>query len=166
MNQFLMTLPDLIILAVFYFLFLFSAWKKNQNLRINTGIYISVILVLYFTLMPVILRIPAFHTGRSSQYNIFPYTDWFHHYGSYRRQSFGNMALFIPFGYCMKAKKKNWFWRIIFIGMVLSFTVEFFQPLISYTRVCDITDLSDNTIGTALGVLLWILMHHLFKPDH
>ena len=161
MKQFLMTLPDLIVLAAFYFLFLFPAWKKSHCLRNNTCIFLSMILIFYFTLMPVILRIPQFHAGRPSQYNIMPYTDWFHHYGSYRRQSFENMMLFLPFGYFCKEKKQHWFWRIIFAGMVLSFIVEFLQPLISYTRVCDITDISDNTIGTAIGVLLWNLIHSI-----
>lgn len=163
MRQFLMTLPDLIVLAAFYFLFLFPVWKKKNNFRINTGLYISVVLILYFTLMPVILRIPEFHTGRLNQYNIVPYTDWFHHYGSYMEQSFGNMILFIPLGYFLKAKKPDRFWQIILLGAGFSFLVEFMQPLLTYTRVCDITDLCDNTIGTAAGVLLRALMHHYRK---
>lgn len=159
MKQFLTTLPDLIVLAAFYFIFLYPSWKKKESFWNNTGIFLSIVLILYFTLMPVLLQIPDFHEGSVTQYNFVPYTDWFHQYGSYRRQSFENMALFIPFGYLMKEKKKDWFWKIILIGSFISFTVEFFQPLLTYTRVCDITDLSDNTIGTAIGVLLWMILH-------
>lgn len=168
MKQFLMTLPDLIVLAAFYFLFLFPAWKKKASLKINTGIFLSMILILYFTMMPVLLRIPEFHTGSSTQYNIVPYTDWFHHYGHYERQSFGNMALFVPFGYLLKKKKPAWFFRIILIGAAFSFLIEFLQPLLTYTRVCDITDLSDNTIGTVIGMFLCMIIStrkkHMERP--
>ena len=64
---------------------------------------------------------------------------------------FGNILLFIPFGYLWQQKKKGKVWKTILAGFLLSFAMEFIQPLISTWRTFDVTDIITNTAGAAIG---------------
>ena len=72
-----------------------------------------------------------------------------------------NLLLFVPFGLYLKmldAANR----RAILYGLSLSLALELCQ-LIFGLGACDITDLITNTLGTAAGVYLYVLLHKIFK---
>ncbi|MDD6258183.1 MAG: VanZ family protein, partial [Erysipelotrichaceae bacterium] len=72
----------------------------------------------------------------------------------YKEETVLNILLFIPFGFLHKlALHKPW-WNTLVTGCLFSIMIEFIQPLISLTRVCDITDIITNTCGCSIGILL------------
>ena len=76
---------------------------------------------------------------------------------------FGNVGLFIPFGFflagflCQSSSRSPYVIAIL-SGCMLSFFIEFLQ-LFMPTRATDIDDIMLNTVGTCLGVMLF----HIFK---
>lgn len=71
----------------------------------------------------------------------------------------GNCIWFMPLGFLMPAIYKHYrekSERVIFIGMVISASIEVLQYFLC-TGVTDIDDVIFNTIGTAIGYLLWVL---------
>lgn len=72
----------------------------------------------------------------------------------------GNCMWFVPLGILLPAIYKNYrgyLWRVVFIGMVTSSTIEILQYVLC-TGVTDIDDVICNTIGTAMGYGIWILI--------
>ena len=96
-----------------------------------------------------------------STMNLLPFKsvlDAFDHgffYGLYH--NVGNIAMLVPFGYMLRAiyKKVNAN-RIIVYAIVLSLFIEFVQFF--EARSVDIDDVILNTIGAALGVILYELI--------
>jgi len=99
----------------------------------------------YFVLHPALLSSPwhAYHAT------------W-----SYWQDVAVNIGGFIPFGFCLigclasvRRLKRPAVITILF-GFVTSLTIEALQMFLP-TRDSDMTDVISNTIGTAIGVLLW-----------
>ena len=70
----------------------------------------------------------------------------------------GNCIWFIPLGVLLPAiyrSYRGYFGRVVFIGMVVSTTIEILQFVLC-TGVTDIDDVIFNTIGTAMGYMLWL----------
>ena len=68
---------------------------------------------------------------------------------------FGNVIIFLPFGFFLPmASKYRSFFSAVFYSFVLSFCVETFQ-LISKVGCFDVDDLLLNTIGGALGYIIF-----------
>ncbi|WP_419471597.1 VanZ family protein [Gottfriedia acidiceleris] len=61
---------------------------------------------------------------------------------------FGNIILFVPFGYLLTSIKKSK--KVILIGLFLSVSIEVIQYTMSF-RTSDIDDVILNTIGTYIG---------------
>ena len=77
----------------------------------------------------------------------------------------GNCLWFIPLGVLLPAIYKGYrgyFWRVVFIGMVVSSTIEILQYVLC-TGVTDIDDVICNTIGTAIGYGVWVLIDMIRK---
>lgn len=77
----------------------------------------------------------------------------------------GNCLWFIPLGILLPAIYKNYrgyLWRVVFIGMVTSSTIEILQYVLC-TGVTDIDDVICNTIGTAMGYGIWVLIDTIRK---
>ena len=71
----------------------------------------------------------------------------------------GNCIWFVPMGFAMPAiykQLRNNLPFVIFIGMSISSAIEVLQFILC-TGVTDIDDVIFNTIGTAIGCLLWCL---------
>ena len=76
----------------------------------------------------------------------------------------GNVAMFIPTGVILPVlyRSVNRYWKDVFAGAVLSLCIELLQlPFAS--RATDIDDLILNTLGAALGGLIFFLVRTLHK---
>ncbi|QNQ80669.1 VanZ family protein [Lactobacillus sp. PV034] len=73
--------------------------------------------------------------------------------------SFGNILWFMPFGllFPIVAQRKRCFKLTVFLGFLLSFTIESFQ-FILMTGVSDIDDIFFNVCGAILGYGLYYLI--------
>lgn len=67
-----------------------------------------------------------------------------------------NILLFVPLGFLVGNK------RIILIGLLLSAGIELTQYVLKL-GVCEVDDVLNNTIGTAIGFSLYSLFSVLFK---
>lgn len=80
----------------------------------------------------------------------------------------GNCVWFVPLGTLLPAIYRSYrkhIKRVVFIGMVVSTTIEILQYILC-TGVTDIDDVIFNTIGTAMGYMLWAIfdsVRNLFK---
>ena len=85
------------------------------------------------------------------------------HYGLTTNRSVLNMLLFIPFGYLgtqllTLSDKKNYLWIIAIYGFLTSFIIETSQLLFN-RGVFEPDDLIKNTVGAAIGGMIWKLMN-------
>ncbi len=69
----------------------------------------------------------------------------------------GNIAWFIPIGFLLAYTTRIKLWLVIVCGAGLSILIEGCQYLFS-VGVTDIDDLIFNTLGTAIGVLLYYII--------
>ena len=109
------------------------------------------------TLMPIIIHIPNIFSGFSSKTNFYPFIDWQLQRGDYLTESLLNISLFIPFGFLIRQNTKFKPWQVILIGLFSSISIEVLQPLLSFDRISDVSDVITNTIGTCLGVYFYQL---------
>lgn len=68
-----------------------------------------------------------------------------------------NILLFVPFGYLipMVWSQKRWtWWKIMLLGLAASFCIEIIQ-FITRLGFADVDDLMNNTIGSAIGYLIY-----------
>ncbi len=84
-------------------------------------------------------------------------------YGLTTNRSVLNMLLFIPFGYLgtqllTLSDKKNYLWIIAIYGFLTSFLIETCQ-LVFNRGVFELDDLIKNTMGAAMGWMIWKLMN-------
>ena len=71
----------------------------------------------------------------------------------------GNTAMFIPTGVILPIiyKKLNTFWKVIGVGVLISLCIEIIQ-LPFFERTSDVDDLLLNTLGVAIGYLIYKLV--------
>ena len=76
----------------------------------------------------------------------------------------GNTTMFIPTGIILPIiyKKLNSFWKVIGVGALISLCIEIIQ-LPFFERASDIDDLLLNTLGVAIGYLIYKLVYKLIK---
>jgi glycopeptide antibiotics resistance protein len=72
----------------------------------------------------------------------------------------GNVALFLPLGFLlpMLAPRLDRFWRTVGAGFVVSALIELSQVAFPGVRRADVNDVLMNTLGAALGYLLYRLV--------
>lgn len=155
-------LLDFALLACIYF------WQahrhsgiKKSALALNTLMYIYLCGVLYFTLMPILVSLPYCLNHPYIPMCMTPFRDAIMGYGDYERQIVLNVIMTVPFGFLLPlcrniSDKSCGFLRCILITILLSLAIELLQPLINASRSSDITDLITNTVGGALGYLLYL----------
>ena len=133
--------------------------RRTRNLSLLWWIYL--LFLLYFT---VIGRY------RSEYYKVIPEP-----FESYRllfsgggfpafSQIFLNILLFVPFGVLTAEliHKRLPVWTTVIAGMILSALVEVIQ-LVCRVGTFETDDLIHNTLGTALGILLWYGIRAIIK---
>ena len=71
----------------------------------------------------------------------------------------GNTAMFIPTGVILPIiyNKLNTFWKVIGVGALISLCIEIIQ-LPFFERTSDVDDLLLNTLGVAIGYLIYKLV--------
>lgn len=96
--------------------------------------------------------------------NLIPFNDIIE--GNYNRMDvWGNIILFMPLGiYLAIIFKEMKPAKIIGIGLAASFTFEALQYLLGI-GASDITDLITNTLGTAVGLMICILIRKIIKDE-
>lgn len=111
--------------------------------------------MLILTLMPIIIHLPNIFSGFSSEINFHPFIDWQLQRGDSLTESLLNISLFIPFGFLIRKNTKLTPLQTILIGFLFSICIEILQPLLSFDRVSDISDVITNTIGVCIGAYLY-----------
>lgn len=77
------------------------------------------------------------------------------------RELVENILIFVPFGVYagMLVKERSW-WKVILAGAGFSLILETLQYVFAI-GASDITDVINNTLGAALGMLLWKGFHRI-----
>lgn len=156
---------DIIILIALYFLVFYRRWKGKSKdvLLINTLLYIYLIFVLYFTLMPIITSLPFIFDHPYVPMNLTPFVDVSYGRGDFIRQIILNIIMTVPFGFLLPLARKVNFIKTVLFTFLLSFSIEILQPLISSSRSSDITDIITNVLGGAIGYLIYLALRPLVR---
>lgn len=165
-----------VIAIIVYLVILIIGFKKHISLKKHLSLLlfnIYIVGVLSITLFPIPIQgMPAMVNGVSFVKNSFvPFADIIsiintHDFNIIGRQLGGNMILFIPLGYFIPIihSKYSKFIRVLLIGFICSISIEILQVLISYLivgstyRSASVDDVLINTIGTAIGFVLFIFI--------
>ena len=143
----------------------FGKWKSRGRdvLLVNTLMYIYLSLVLYFTLMPIIVKLPFILNHPYTPMNMVPFVDVLTGRGDFVRQAVLNVVMTVPFGFLFPLTQKGTakLGRTVFFCFLMSLGIELMQPLINGSRSSDITDLITNVTGGMIGYRLYVM----FKPD-
>ena len=79
------------------------------------------------------------------------------------RETAMNVLVFIPFGFYLNMLGVPG-WKTVFRGFLLSFAFEVCQYLLAI-GISDMTDLLTNTLGTAIGVGLYLLIRAIWRDQ-
>ncbi|MFF3023876.1 VanZ family protein [Gottfriedia sp. NPDC057948] len=108
----------------------------------------SLVFIFRFTFFPVAtLGIGVSEGGL----NLIPLIKMFNEFSSIKQfivNIFGNIILFVPFGFSLTSVKRSK--KVILIGLFLSVSIEVVQFLMTL-RTSDIDDVILNTLGTYIG---------------
>ena len=165
MKWLLQSLPDIFILLGIYIKVFYPKWKQLEyNALIwHTLFYLYICIILGWTIMPIFVHLPWAFDGVYLNYNLLPFSDWIYGYGNYRRETLYNLLLFVPFGFIAQRTLKKPYRITLLYGALFSLSIEISQLLFTTNRVCDITDLINNTLGTLVGILAFILYDKYLK---
>ncbi len=163
-----------IILAIIYiciYLIFLRSKKKTQILKISM-MYFYLCAVLFVTILPIDFTLDfkwEYHSSIKVTYIHFkPFNDLIMGYRGAVRQIILNIIMTIPFGFlCCVLKKNSTFIGVVLKTFCLSFTIEFFQLIMTifllHHRSCDVTDLITNVIGGIIGFILYKLIRWIFN---
>ncbi|NDI35782.1 VanZ family protein [Chengkuizengella sediminis] len=142
------------------------AFKKPFSIKtefIKALFYFSIIFIYCLTIFPFPFYVYPYEKGNAFQLmNLIPFASI---YGSLThfyymvplRNIGGNILLFMPLGFAIPLRYKvNKLWKVMLIGLFISFTVEVVQLFISI-RSFDVDDLILNTLGTIMGLIVYRL---------
>lgn len=156
---------DFAIMFLLYFLFFFKKWK-NKGKRIfliNTLMYIYIVFVFYFTLMPFIIPIPGGNNLFMESANLIPFSDLLNQSKGAKLQIVLNVFMFVPFGFLLSLRRNKKLVNIIFYSFFFSLFIEIIQLLYVWSgsiayRIFDVTDLITNTFGGGIGVIIYLIL--------
>ncbi len=155
---------DFVALILLYFLVFYKRWraKGRDVLLINTLLYIYLTFVLYFTLMPIITSLPFIFDHPHMPMNFAPFVDVAAGRGDYARQVILNVVMTVPFGFLLPlvGHGKINFLKTVSLTFLLSLSIELIQPIISSSRLADITDIITNVLGGIIGYGIFLV----FRP--
>lgn len=177
---------DFFVLALIYLFVFFKRWRRKGKdvLLINTLMYIYLSFVLYFTLMPILAALPYVANHPYVPMNFTPFIDVIIGRGNYVREITLNVIMTIPFGFLFplaleqnqrtpnnaaspattapstSTKVSSTFLKTLLATFLLSLAIELIQPLLSFRRSSDVTDLITNVTGGVLGFLFYLA----FRP--
>lgn len=158
---------DFVILILLYFWVFYKKWraKGKDVLLANTLMYVYLVFVLYFTLMPIITSLPFIFDHPYVPMNLEPFIDVVAGWGDFERQIVLNVVMTIPFGFLLPLVKKNkaGLSKVILYTFLLSLGIELVQPLLSGLRLSDVTDIITNVAGGVIGYAIYLAMEPLTK---
>lgn len=158
-----MDILDFGVAIILYFLFFFRKWKNLgwKDFIINTLMYIYIVFVLYFTLMPIITSLPFIFSHSYRPMDLNPFDDLIYNRFDALRQVILNVIMMIPFGLFFPLickNKKLLFIKTILATFIFSLSIEILQPLLSNLRSSDITDVITNTCGGVIGYIGYLII--------
>lgn len=160
----LFILIDFISLIIIYFTYLYKKWRiSNKQLFLKTILYVYLVMVLYFTLLPVIIPIPFINTNYSYfNINLIPFVDINLNHGGAYREVILNVIMMIPFGVLVPYIYRKGFISTAFYTLIFSLSIELMQ-LISVRKInsTDITDLITNITGGIIGYFIYLIFHKI-----
>lgn len=135
---------------------------NNKQNRIFTSILLCVygLILIWIVLLKTSTITELRYLPCERTLNLIPF-----HYdievGTHVEEVFLNALVFVPLGLylCMLGMKA---WKAILLGLCLSFVFEALQYALSI-GAADVTDLLMNTLGTAIGVGVYLLLRRICK---
>lgn len=159
-NGVMVYITDFVVLVFLYFLVFYQKWKSEgrDRLVVNTLMYVYLVFVLYFTLMPIITSLPFVFDHPYVPMNLEPFIDVVSSRGDFVRQIVLNVIMTIPFGFLFPLvdSKKPTLRKTIMYVFFLSLGIEILQPLIN-SRSSDITDIITNVAGGLIGYIMYLI---------
>ena len=131
----------------------------------------TICLIVFAVYMLIVLRLTIFRSGalfEERQLNLAVFSDLIDVYRNVGIRRFlwlffGNIGWFVPFGFLLPMLlKKESFLKIVVMGFMFSFAIESLQ-FIFRVGVAELDDLILNTLGTAIGYLIYKLWLHYKK---
>ena len=133
--------------------------KSNKKLIL----YQELLMLIFIIYILCLFHIVTFQDINYGTNNFIPFKEIFRYdigTDKFMRNIFGNIIMFIPYGffasYYLKNKKIS---TILLLSLIVSFTIEFVQLYIG--RVFDIDDVILNTIGAIIGYLVYIILNKI-----
>ena len=93
--------------------------------------------------------------------NLEPFSDILNGRGDFIRQVVLNVIMTVPFGVLFpltRYKTNVNFLKTVLFCFLMSLGIELIQPLINGTRFSDITNIITNTIGGAIGYVIYMIL--------
>lgn len=165
----------IVILFILVPLWLLFRGKKYVNQLDNFNVYREIIIniffvyilgVIYVTLRPFHFIIPlvigkSFTFDFNLFYNLKNMVDSY--VGYQLLYSLGNILMLVPFGLLVPIlfKSARYFYKMILFGFACSLTIELTQTFFTTTRSGTVDDLVFNTMGAAIGYVLFLIAQSL-----
>ncbi len=137
----------------------FSSERQNRKTIVSLVTILYMSGIIYFTM------IRGSREGLSGINTRFPFPFYraikSGHYGLTTNRSVLNLLLFVPFGYLIPQLVITWkpaWWKITIFGFLTSLLIVTTQ-LIFHRGVFELDDLVKNTMGAAVGWVIWRAMY-------
>ncbi|MCD7922224.1 MAG: VanZ family protein [Clostridiales bacterium] len=143
--------------------------KHKKSIRTLCWIlfFVYIAVLVYFLFFSEMLG--RVGTKRVYCYNLIPFRE-IRRFLTYRAQLgfpavflnlAGNILIFMPFGFLLPtmSRKLRGFFRVVLLGFELSLAVECVQ-LVTRTGSFDVDDMILNTLGSVIGVLIYMVVQH------
>ena len=79
-------------------------------------------------------------------------------------EDIGNVLMFVPFGLYLPLRHRRLRWWTVPIGAAVSAAIELTQLVFLSWRTPSLADVAWNTVGTAVGLSLWLGGYLLLAP--
>ena len=164
---------DKAILYTLFFIVLRFLWIKIKNKKTNFGRELGLAVFAFYVFL--LFSLTVFRDGYFlwqfkfyfhrplSQINIIPLVETFklskgQSLVDFFYNLYGNIVWFVPMGVFIPAltKKHLGFFQVVLIGALISTSIETLQFILN-TGVTDIDDVIFNTLGAAVGYLLYFV---------
>ncbi|WP_372586581.1 VanZ family protein [Priestia megaterium] len=126
----------------------------------------SILFILYLTMFPKSSLGIGVNRGDINliPFHMIKYLFYHHSFIGFIINTFGNLILFIPFGFVLTFKFRwvNNVFKVLLIGMLLSSCIECVQ-LFMPNRWTDIDDVILNTLGTGIGYIIFKTLNKFYK---
>ena len=133
-------------------------WKRE---RLHILMYINLLVIIYFTFSPLLLDPDAVFNCRINLVPFVYLTDY-DNKTHMIMNIFGNILMFVPTGIILPVlyKRLDNFFKVAGTGFLMSLAIEILQ-LPFADRTSDVDDLIMNTLGVAIGYVLYVIVRYV-----